>query len=75
MKKIAYFKKNFTFPSLRTGPAAASATAFVISVVMIITLDQHSWVNFEGFEAGKVADRDVTADQPVSYIDHEATRL
>jgi putative nucleotidyltransferase with HDIG domain len=75
VKKITSFKKNFTFPALRTGPAAASAAAFVISVVMIIALDQHSRVNFEGFEAGKVADRDVTADQPVSYVDQEATRL
>jgi putative nucleotidyltransferase with HDIG domain len=75
VKKITPFKNNFTFPVLRTGPAAASAAAFVISVVMIIALDQHSRINFEGFEAGKVADRDVTADQPVSYIDQEATML
>jgi putative nucleotidyltransferase with HDIG domain len=75
MKKALHFKTGFKFPVLRKGPTAASAAAFVITVAMIIALDQSNRVNIEGFEAGKVADRDVTADQPVSYIDHEATRI
>jgi putative nucleotidyltransferase with HDIG domain len=31
--------------------------------------------DLSGFEVGKVADRDVTAEYPLSYIDREATRL
>ncbi len=30
---------------------------------------------YDDFEAGKVAERDVVADRPVSYVDEEATRL
>jgi putative nucleotidyltransferase with HDIG domain len=78
VKKTSFFKNfksGFKLPALRRGSTTASVAAFVITVVIIITLDQNSRINVGEFEAGKVADRDVTADQPVSYIDHEATKI
>ncbi|MDR0402866.1 MAG: HDIG domain-containing protein [Treponema sp.] len=78
MEKTSYLKKlrnSLSLPAVRTGPAVASAAAFIITVLTIVTLDQYNRVNFGGFEAGKVADRDITADRPVSYIDQEATRI
>jgi putative nucleotidyltransferase with HDIG domain len=59
----------------RLGPLVASAAAFVGCLAVIsfspgrerLTEDMHE------FEVGRVADRDIMADQTISYIDEEAT--
>jgi putative nucleotidyltransferase with HDIG domain len=68
------FVRRFRLPKLRPLPAAASFTAFIAAAAVILILGQ-SRENFGEFEAGKVADRDVVAAQPVSFIDQDATRL
>ena len=71
-------KNPFTvlkLPAFRPGPAIASAGAFALTLTVILTLGQSGRLEFGEFEVGKVADRDVIASQPVSYIDEEATRL
>ncbi|GHT75431.1 hypothetical protein FACS1894124_6770 [Spirochaetia bacterium] len=61
----------------RLGPVLVTAAAFVVCVAVII--GGRGYVQFgkddlQEFEIGKVADRDVTAEKRVSYIDEEATR-
>jgi putative nucleotidyltransferase with HDIG domain len=71
-------KNPFTvlnLPALRPGPAIASAGAFALTLTVILALGQSGRLEFGEFEVGKVADRDVIATQPVSYIDEEATQL
>jgi putative nucleotidyltransferase with HDIG domain len=46
-----------------------------LTLTVILALGQSGSLEFGEFEAGKVADRDVIASQPVSYVDEEATRL
>jgi putative nucleotidyltransferase with HDIG domain len=62
----------------RLGPLLASAAAFFVTLAVIVT--GHGYTRFgaeelQEFEAGKVADRDITAAQAISYIDEEATRI
>jgi putative nucleotidyltransferase with HDIG domain len=68
------FVHSFHLPKLRPLPSAASFAAFIAVAAVILTLGQNR-EDFGEFEAGKVADRDVVAAQPVSFIDQEATRL
>jgi putative nucleotidyltransferase with HDIG domain len=66
-------KKNL--PALRPGPAAATAAAFLVTVILAAGNLRESRESEPGeFEAGRVADRDVIAGRPVSYIDEEGTR-
>ncbi|MDR2484373.1 MAG: HDIG domain-containing protein [Treponema sp.] len=69
---------TFRFPKIRPGPAAATGIAFLVSLAIAMH-SMHSGGNSVGdiqdFEVGKVAERDVTAEQPVSYIDEAATQL
>ncbi|MDR2743357.1 MAG: HDIG domain-containing protein [Treponema sp.] len=61
----------------RLGPFLASAAAFLFSLTMTIVSRDYSRFGVEDlqdFEVGRVADRDITAEQLVSYIDEEATR-
>jgi putative nucleotidyltransferase with HDIG domain len=65
-------------PSFRTGPALAAAGAFLISLAVILAnmnSGQSGIGDPDDFEVGKVADRDVIAEQAVSYEDEEATML
>ena len=50
-----------------------AAAAFV--TISNIDLSAEGLGDLGDFEVGKVADRDVTAEYPLSYIDHEATHL
>ncbi|MDR1506516.1 MAG: HDIG domain-containing protein, partial [Treponema sp.] len=75
MKEKSSFKTGFKLPVVRREPAIASILTFVVTALVIILLGRGSRVDVGEFEAGKVADRDVISDQPVSYIDREATRL
>ncbi|GHV85724.1 HD family phosphohydrolase [Spirochaetia bacterium] len=63
------------FPSPRRGPALASLAAFAITTAVVLFSGSKKSFSLDEFEAGKVADRDVTATEPVSFIDEEATRL
>jgi putative nucleotidyltransferase with HDIG domain len=60
----------------RRGPFLASAAAFLVSLAVLIVSQSYARFGAEdlqNFEVGQVADRDVTADQTVQYIDEEAT--
>ncbi|MDR0377273.1 MAG: HDIG domain-containing protein [Spirochaetaceae bacterium] len=60
----------------RLGPLLATTAAFLISLA-VISLNRGSarfgMEDIQEFEVGRVAERDVTAEQSVSYIDEEAT--
>ncbi|GHT77668.1 hypothetical protein FACS1894130_02770 [Spirochaetia bacterium] len=61
----------------RLGPVLVTAAAFLVSMAVIIGgrgYTRFSKDDLGEFEIGKVAERDVTAEQRVSYIDEEATR-
>ncbi|MDR2798552.1 MAG: HDIG domain-containing protein [Treponema sp.] len=67
-----------TFATTRRGPALTTFIAFLLSTVVVL---QYQGANggapgdLQEFEAGKVAERDVLAEQAVSYVDETATRL
>ncbi|MDR2210747.1 MAG: HDIG domain-containing protein [Spirochaetaceae bacterium] len=67
--------KRFHVPPMRRGPVLAALGAFIIgSTVILITGGQQSF-RLDEFEAGKVADRDVVASEPVSFVDERATKI
>jgi putative nucleotidyltransferase with HDIG domain len=60
----------------RLGPLLASMAAFVVCLTVISFSrgpNRFGTEDIEEFEAGRVADRDIMAEQTVSYIDEEAT--
>ncbi|GHT91295.1 HD family phosphohydrolase [Spirochaetia bacterium] len=65
------------FPRLRPGPAAATFAVFIVSSIIIVG-NMGSNDNVAGdirdFEVGMVADRDVLAEEGVSFVDEDATR-
>ncbi|MDR1099018.1 MAG: HDIG domain-containing protein [Treponema sp.] len=86
-KKAEWFKPDkwreslfrvFSFFRLRPGPSLAAMGALLVST-LVVTLNMNNSAGAAGdirdFEAGRVADRDVTAGQFISYVDEEATRL
>jgi len=71
------FKK---FSLLRLGfvPGMVCLISFLLAVFFIVTninLSSETPGDFSYFEVGKVADRDLVAEYPFSYVDKEATRL
>ncbi|MCL1929218.1 MAG: HDIG domain-containing protein [Treponema sp.] len=60
---------------IRTGPAVVSIAAFIITATIILFTNGKVPFDIDEYEAGKVADRDIIAAEPVSFIDEEATRL
>jgi putative nucleotidyltransferase with HDIG domain len=61
---------------IRTWPFLAAAIAFVLSGLLIsLNISERSQITraAEEFEAGGVADRDIYAEQPITYIDEDAT--
>lgn len=66
------------FPRFRPGPAAATFAAFIVSSILIVGNTGSSdgpTGDIRDFEAGRVADRDVIAEEEVSYVDDDATRV
>ena len=63
---------------VRKGPALAWALSFLLCLAVIL-LNQTTGRNFagaaNGFEVGRVADRDVIAERAITYIDERATNL
>jgi hypothetical protein len=71
-------RRIFNLSRFRLAPSIVSFCSFIISVVVAVTAmnDGGEGIgNIRDFETGKVADRDVIAMRPASYIDEEATRL
>ncbi|MDR3343555.1 MAG: HDIG domain-containing protein [Treponema sp.] len=67
-----------TFPAIRPGPAISTVIALLISTVVVINIMNSrggAGGDIEEFEVGRVAERDVIAEQMVSYIDEGATRF
>jgi len=70
--------KKFDFLRLGLAPGMVCLGSFIIAVFFIVTninVNSEKPGNFSDFEAGKVADRDLIAEYPFSYIDKDATRL
>ncbi|MDR1176207.1 MAG: HDIG domain-containing protein [Treponema sp.] len=65
------------FANFSRGPALAAAAGLILtSIIVISSQGFRSGLNdLREFEAGKVADRDVTAEKPFSFVDEAATRL
>ncbi|MDR1986889.1 MAG: HDIG domain-containing protein [Treponema sp.] len=67
-----------TFATARRGPAIATFIAFLVSTVVVIQYQKANGGtpgDLQEFEVGKVAERDVLAEQSLSYVDETATRL
>jgi len=78
MPKKNKFRELFSrlsIPHVRRGPAAATIAALVVTTIVVLVVNGKVSFTVDEFETGKVADRDVIAPEPVSFIDNEATRL
>ena len=62
-------------PPNYTGPVIVSLIAFVITATVVFYTRETVSFSINGFETGMVADRDVFAQEPVSYIDEDATTI
>ncbi|QQO08292.1 HD family phosphohydrolase [Breznakiella homolactica] len=63
---------------LRRWPTAAVLSAFAVSVIVVCGgtgYTSRANADLREFEVGKVAERDVTAEQMIAYVDEDATRL
>ncbi|MDR2109755.1 MAG: HDIG domain-containing protein [Spirochaetaceae bacterium] len=72
------FFKALKPPRVRLGPALATVIVFIVSALVVtngVRKNGGLHRNLREFEAGKVAERDVTAEMSVSFIDEEATAL
>ncbi|MDR3334117.1 MAG: HDIG domain-containing protein [Treponema sp.] len=70
--------RYFKFPPIRPGPALVTLSALLVSTLVIIRVMNSlggAGGELQEFEVGRVAERDVTAEQGLSYIDEKATRL
>jgi putative nucleotidyltransferase with HDIG domain len=57
-------------------PALVSSATFALVFLISLTMREAAGGgDFRNFETGQVADRDVLAEEDVSYVDEEATRL
>ena len=77
-RKFAAFIKKLLPVSISKRAALVWAGAFLVCfLVVFINIDSSRELggSIEEFEVGKVADRDVTADQAIVYEDEKATRL
>ncbi|MDR1836209.1 MAG: HDIG domain-containing protein [Treponema sp.] len=67
---LAAFKRLWSASNL------FSFSLYVIATIVVITTTNNKSVSdIDNFESGKVADRDIVASIPVSFVDKEATRL
>jgi putative nucleotidyltransferase with HDIG domain len=63
------------FFRFRPGPGLAVLGTLLVTTLAVVFNMNSSAGDIRDFEAGRVADRDVTAEQFISYVDEEATRL
>jgi len=73
--KLKDLFSRLSFPQVRRGPAAATIAALAVTTVVVLAVNGKVSFTVDEFEVGKVADRDVIAPEPASFIDYEATRL
>ena len=60
----------------KSRPYIFSFALCVIGIIIIIASgDNESIIDISNFEAGKVADRDITAEFPITFTDEEATLI
>jgi putative nucleotidyltransferase with HDIG domain len=69
--------KRIKDAKIKKGPAIATMITFLVSAIVVINSanSSNSMGDLSDFEVGKVAERDVVAEKPLSYVDEEATRL
>ncbi|MDR0374550.1 MAG: HDIG domain-containing protein [Treponema sp.] len=69
--------KNIKDAKISPGPVIVTLAAFLISSIVVINSENSRGDigNLSEFEVGKVAEHDVVAVKPVSYIDESATNL
>jgi len=75
---IVYIKRvmHILFGSLRSVPNLFGIAFCVTAVLVVVTSGNNETVReIDNFETGRVAERDVIASIPVSYVDKEATEL
>jgi putative nucleotidyltransferase with HDIG domain len=73
-----FLRRMFNLSRFRLGPSLAGFCSFGISVLVAVANmsgGSGGVGDMRDFETGKVADRDIVVEQPVSYIDEEATRI
>jgi putative nucleotidyltransferase with HDIG domain len=73
------FLKNLRPPRPRLGAALATGAASLVLAVTVIAGSGGRQADFSGnldeFAVGKVAERDVMAERPISFVDEEASRI
>ena len=69
--------KRIKDAKIKKGPAIATMITFLVSAVVVINSANSSisMGDLGEFEVGKVSERDIVAEKPLSYIDEEATRI
>ncbi|MDR0494923.1 MAG: phosphohydrolase, partial [Treponema sp.] len=70
--------KQINLPHLGLVPGIVCLCSFLAAALVIVTnidLSVEGLGDIRDFEVGRVADRDIVAEYPLSYIDREATRL
>ena len=77
MKNKPFFPKLFSFIKKRSALLAWALTFLFCFIVILVSQNSSLSVggDLEDFEVGRVADRDVIAEQSIVYRDEEATRL
>ena len=71
-------RRVFNLPRFRLAPTLVSLCYLVITLIVILTNmsgGAEGVGDIRDFEPGKVAERDVIAEHPVSFIDEDATRI
>jgi putative nucleotidyltransferase with HDIG domain len=77
---VKWFKqlKERDLPHLDTIPRIVCLCSFVLAAFVVVTnmqVGDERLGDLHTFEVGKVADKDIIAEYPLSYIDQNATRL
>jgi hypothetical protein len=76
LDRFRAFRALVRFPHFRPVPAAVSSLTFVlVCLTSLGSLKGGRGRDFQQFETGQVADRDVVAEDDVSYVDEDATKL
>ncbi|MDR2477864.1 MAG: HDIG domain-containing protein [Treponema sp.] len=73
-----FLRRVFNLLRFRLAPALVNLCYLIVTLIVILTNmsgGAEGVGDIRDFETGKVADRDVIAENPVSYIDEDATRI
>jgi putative nucleotidyltransferase with HDIG domain len=81
---LSFLKERFKqlklniLPHLGFVPGIVCLCSFIVTVFVVVTnmgLEVEKLGDLQNYEVGKVADTDIIAEYPLSYIDQNATRL